>query len=90
MAGKLPEPVGATRQRLLDRAKGRRSRGAAPAMPGAQDRMIRERVIPALLATLGLGAIAWLAFDIPFVTLIPPLIAVAAAFVLIALWRGRR
>ena len=90
MAGKLPEPVGATRQRMLDRAQGRRHDGRPPVAPGAHSQAFRERVMPALLAAVGLGVIAWVAFGIPFLTLIPPFLAVSSVFILVAMRLGRR
>lgn len=90
MASKLPGPVGATRQRLLDRAQGRRQLGGPTVVPGAHGQIFRERIMPALLATLGLGIIAWVAFGIPFLTLIPPLLGVASVLILIVLRIGRR
>lgn len=90
MTGKLPEPTGATRQRMLDRAESGSLDRPDQSVPGEFGRTMGTTVTPAILVSIGLGVIAWAAFDMPLLTLIPPFLAVTAVLILVAMRLRRR
>lgn len=89
MAGKLPDPVGATRRRL-DQGGGARR----PRRPRALQASTRARVydlfIGSLLTTFGFGVVAVFGFDMPAPTMVGPLVFVFFLLFAVSVMLGGR